>query len=114
VGVSPQDVPRKPSVEQFKFASSASAEQLPGAALTGNSTQVLAFFDYRQASGVQRVRWVVLRNGQPYYQSAAVPWAGGDHGTWWVGVPVDNARGSWEIQIYFDDLIVGTGKLQLS
>lgn len=114
VGVNPQDVTRKPSVEQFRFASTASPEQLPGAALTGNSTQVLAFFDYRQSAAVQRVRWVVLRNGQTYYQSAAVPWAGGDHGTWWVGVPVDNARGSWEIQVYFDDLIVGTGKLQLS
>ncbi|MBX7110889.1 MAG: serine protease [Dehalococcoidia bacterium] len=114
VGVNPQDVTRKPAVETFRFASSASPEQLPGGALTGSSTQVLAFFDYRQAAAVQRVRWVVLRNGQTYYQSAAVPWAGGDHGTWWVGVPVDNARGSWEVQVYFDDIIVGTGKLQLS
>ncbi|MEZ4553870.1 MAG: serine protease [Dehalococcoidia bacterium] len=114
VGVNPQDITRKPAVDGIRFASSASAEQLPGAALTANSSQVLAFFDYRQAAAVQRIRWVVLRNGQTYYQSGAVPWSGGDAGNWWVGVPVDNARGSWEVQIYFDDLIVGTGNFQLS
>lgn len=114
VGINPPDVPRKPAVDGFRFASSASPEQLPGAAVQTSSTQVLTFFDYRQAAAVQRIRWVVLRNGQPYYQSVATPWAGGDRGTWWVGVPVDNARGSWEFQIYFDDLIVGTGKMQLS
>lgn len=114
VGVNPTDVPRKPAVETFRFASTASPEQLPGAAVLGNSTQILSFFDYRQSASVQRVRWVVYRNGQVYYQSAPSPWAGGDHGTWWIGVPVDNARGSWEFQVYFDDLIVGTGKIQLS
>ncbi len=114
VGINPPDVPRKPAVEAFRFASTALPEQLPGAAVTVNSAQVLSFFDYRQASAVQWFRWVVYRNGQVYYQSPAMSWAGSDQGTWWVGVPTDGARGSWEFQIYFDDLIVGTGKMQLS
>ncbi len=112
VGINPPDVPRKPAVEAFRFASTALPEQLPGAAVTVNSAQVLSFFDYRQASAVQWFRWVVYRNGQVYYQSPAMSWAGSDQGTWWVGVPTDGARGSWEFQIYFDDLIVGTGKMQ--
>ena len=114
VGVNPPDVARKPTADTFRFGSTASAEQLPGAAVTLSSGQVLCFFDYRQASGVQAVRWVVYHNGQVYYQSPAVPWAGGDHGSWWVGAPTDGARGSWDFEIYFDDIIVGKGSMQLS
>jgi len=114
VGVNPPDVPRKPTVDTFRFASTASPEQLPGAAVTLGSDQVLCFFDYRQAAAVQAVRWVVYRDGQVYYQSPAVPWPGGDRGAWWVGVPTDGATGSWEFEIYFDDIIVGSGSMQLS
>lgn len=115
VGVNPADVARKPGVENFKFASMASPEQQQGAAVQPSSTQVLAFFDYKQATAVQRFRWVVYRNGQVFYQSPSLAWAGGDKGTWWVGAATpDGARGSWDIEVYFDDIIVGTGKMQLS
>jgi hypothetical protein len=114
VGVAPQDVARQPVVETFRFASSASPEQLPGAAVTVGSQQVLSFFDYRQAASVQTIRWVIYRNGQVVYQSPAVPWSGGDRGTWWVGAPTDSALGAWQFEIYFDDIIVGTSNMQLS
>jgi hypothetical protein len=115
VGVNPADIARKPTVDGFRFASTASAEQLPGAAVQTNSSQVLAFFDYRQAAAVQRIRWVVYRNGQVFYQSPSIAWPGGDKGTWWVGAAnTDGARGSWDIEVYFDDIIIGTGKMQLN
>jgi hypothetical protein len=114
VGVNPPDISRKPSADTFRFASTASPEQLPGGAVTPSSSQVLCFFDYRQAAAVQAVRWVIYHNGQVYYQSPAIPWAGGDRGSWWVGVPADNARGSWDFEVYFDDIIVGKGSMQLS
>jgi hypothetical protein len=114
VGVNPQDVARKPVVETFRFASSASPEQLPGAAVTAGSRQVLSFFDYRQAASVQSIRWVIYRNGQVVYQSPAIPWTGGDRGTWWVGTPSDGALGAWQFEVYFDDIIMGTGNMQLS
>jgi hypothetical protein len=114
VGVNPPDIPRKPTADTFRFASTASPEQLPGAAVTLSSTRVLCFFDYRQAAAVQAVRWVIYHNGQVYYQSPAIPWPGGDRGSWWVGAPADNVRGSWDFEIYFDDIIVGKGSMQLS
>jgi S1-C subfamily serine protease len=114
VGVNPPDVARKPQVDTFRFASTASPEQLPGNPVTVDSQQVLTFFDYRQAANVQSARWVVYRNGQVVYQSPLIPWAGGDQGTWWFGTPTDNALGSWQFEVYFDDIIVGTGTMQLS
>ena len=72
------------------------------------------FFDYRQAAGVQTIRWVALRDGRSYYQSDALPWAGGDHGTWWVGVTADASgrvgAGTWEFQVYFDNVLSGTAR----
>jgi hypothetical protein len=101
-------------VEGFRFASSATAEQLPGDRLAANSGQLLAFFDYRQAAAAQSIRWVVLRDGRALYQSPALPWYGGDKGTWWVGFPAVGPEGigggAWEVQVYMDNQSVGTGK----
>jgi len=114
VGITPPDVQRKPQVEGFRFASSATAEQLPGDRLAANSAQLLAFFDYRQAAAAQSIRWVVLRDGRALYQSPALPWYGGDRGTWWVGFPASAPEGigagAWEVQIYLDNQVIGTGK----
>lgn len=113
VGITPPDVPRKPSVEGIRFASTATAEQLPGERLSASSGQLLAFFDYRQAAAVQTIRWVVLQDGRAQFQSAALPWHGGDKGTWWVGIPGGPdgiGAGNWEVQIYMDNQSVGNGK----
>jgi hypothetical protein len=113
VGITPPDVQRKPQVESFRFASSATAEQLPGDRLAGNSGQLLAFFDYRQAAAAQSIRWVVLRDGRALYQSPALPWYGGEKGTWWIGFPAAGpdgiGAGAWEVQIYMDKEAAGTG-----
>ena len=93
VGITPPDVQRKPQVEGFRFAASATAEQLPGDRLAANSPQILAFFDYRQGAAAQSIRWVVLRDGRALYQSPALPWYGGDKGTWWVGLPAGGPDG---------------------
>ena len=114
VGITPPDVQRKPQVEGFRFAASATAEQLPGDRLAANSPQILAFFDYRQGAAAQSIRWVVLRDGRALYQSPALPWYGGDKGTWWVGLPAGGpdgiGAGAWEVQIYLDKQSAGSGK----
>lgn len=117
VGITPPDVQRKPQVDGFRFASTATAEQLPGDRLAANSGQILAFFDYRQAAAAQSIRWVVLRDGRALYQSPALPWHGGDKGTWWVGFPAGGPEGigagAWEIQVYMDNQSAGSGKTSL-
>ncbi len=117
VGITPPDVQRKPTVESFLFASTASPEQLPGERVAANASQLLMFFAYRQASGAQTVRWVALRDGRSYYQSEAVPWAGGDQGTWWVGVTADASgrigAGNWEFQVYFDNALIGSARTEV-
>ncbi len=116
VGITPPDVPRKPTVEGLRFASNASAEQLPGDNASSGAGQILMFFDYRQAAAVQSIRWVVLKDGRAIYQSPPVPWAGGEKGTWWVGMPAETGgvgAGAWEIQIYMDNQSIGSAKTTL-
>jgi hypothetical protein len=114
VGIAPPDAQLKPVADGFSFASTASAEQLAGERVSATASQLLMFFDYRQAAGVQTIRWVALRDGRSYYQSDALPWAGGDHGTWWVGVTADASgrvgAGTWEFQVYFDNVLSGTAR----
>lgn len=116
VGITPPDVQRKPEIDGFLFASTASVEQLPGERTSPNASQLLMFFDYRQAAGAQTMRWVALRDGRSYYQSEALPWAGGDKGTWWVGIPADASgkigAGNWEFQVYFDNALAGSGRAE--
>jgi S1-C subfamily serine protease len=116
VGITPPEVPRKPQASGFKFASTASPEQMPGAEAVASAGQIMMFFDYQQAAAVQTVRWIVLHDGRTVYQSPSTPWYGGDHGIWWVGAPADGAAiggGNWEIQLYFDNLIAGSLKATL-
>lgn len=114
VGIAPPDVQRKPALDGFAFASTASPEQLPGERAAAAAGQLLLFFNYRQAAGVQTIRWVALRDGRAIYQSAPLPWSGGDRGTWWVGVSADAGggvgAGTWEFQIYLDTIIAGTAR----
>ena len=64
------------------------------------------------------VAWAVQvrrRDGAVVYQSPAIPWSGGDSGTWWVGYANGDQilPGAWEFEIYFDNQVVGTGSVQL-
>jgi hypothetical protein len=115
VGVAPPDVPRTPEVDGLRFAATATPEHLPGAPPSAGDEQLLAFFNYQRAAGVQTVRWVALRDGRAIFQPPPQPWHGGDKGTWWVGVstPGGVGPGSWEFQIYFDNIVVGTARVDL-
>ena len=94
--------PREPSIGAFAFGSRASADDRVLARASSQAGQLIAFFDYRDASGVTQLRWIVFRDGQVMYQSPVVPWEGGDEGTWWVGFAADGALGAglWEFEIY--------------
>ena len=111
VGVAPPDVLRRPIVDGLQFAATASPEQLPGERPSARAGQLLAFFNYRQAAGVQTIRWVAMRNGQAIFKSPPQTWYGGERGTWWVGVTGGDGGvgpGTWEFQIYFDNIAIGT------
>ena len=112
VGVSP---PRA-AVEGFRFAATASPGQLPLAPASSASGQLLAFFNYKDAAGVQALRWVVSRDGRVVYESPTVPWRGGHEGTWWVGMPGDGGPigpGRWDVQVFFDNTAAGADGVQL-
>ena len=61
------------------------------------------------------LRWVVFHDGRVVYQSPLVRWMGGDSGLWWVGHHDDAplGPGTWEIEIYFDNVWTATGVVQL-
>ena len=114
VGITPADAQRKPAIDSFIFASSASPEQLYGERVSATASQLLMFFDYRQAANTQTMRWIALRDGRSFYQSEALRWAGGDRGTWWVGASADASgrigAGTWEFQVYFDNVLTGSAR----
>jgi hypothetical protein len=107
--------PPEPAVSAFRFASQATATQAPGVGAFSGAEQLLAFFDYRGAAAVSEVRWIVFRDGAVVYQSPAIPWPGGDSGTWWVGFGNGEQvqPGAWEFEIYLDNQVVGKGSVQL-
>ncbi len=114
VGIAPPEAQRKPVLENFAFASTATPEQTAGEKASPGAPQLLVFFDYKQAAGAQTMRWVALRDGRSIYQSDALPWAGGDKGSWWIGVNADASgkvgAGNWEFQVYFDNVLTGSGR----
>lgn len=105
----------KPTVDGFRFAATASPEQQPGERPTPAAKQLLAFFDYRQAATARTIRWVALRDGRTVLQTTAQPWVGGTQGIWWVGTsdPAGVGAGRWEFQIYFDDALVASGRVDV-
>jgi hypothetical protein len=107
--------PDAPGVLNFRFASTVSADQQPGAAPSGTANQVVGFFDFGDTGGVREYRWIVFRNNQIVYQSPALHWNGGNTGTWWVGYssPEPIGAGTWEIELYLDNEIAGSMSIQL-
>ena len=68
------------------------------------------------ASGLRDAWWVATRDGRVMYQSPAVPWYGGDRGSWWVGFAGDGepiGTGAWELEVYLDDQPMARGKVEL-
>lgn len=107
VGVAPQT----PSITKMRFSTAAGFDQQPVGPAFSGATRLLGFFDYADAALAQTVRWVVFYEGRLIYQSPAVPWTGGDSGTWWVGHldPGGISVGNWEIEVYFDNRVAGSG-----
>ena len=98
------DPPAEPGVGAIAFGSLASVEQAVLAGPSGQAQQLLAFFDYEQAGGATRLRWIVFRDGSVVFQSPIVSWEGGDSGRWWVGYATSGPIGAgfWEFEIYLD------------
>ena len=101
--------PPSPSVSDFAFGASLSQTYGPAEPPKVGADRVLAFFEYEGASVVERLSWVVYRNGEVRYRSPDVPWRGGEFGVWWVGMhaPDGLTRGRWEFEILFDGKVLG-------
>ena len=101
--------PPSPSVSDFAFGASISQTYGPAEPPRVGVDRVLAFFEYRGASVVERLSWVVYRNGQVHYRSPEVPWRGGSQGVWWVGMhaPEGLTSGRWQFEIRFDGEVLG-------
>jgi S1-C subfamily serine protease len=116
VGIAqPAPAATKPTLDGFRFASTATSDQAPGGRISASAQQLLAFFNYKDAGGSTSMRWVALRDGRTMYQSTPQPWTGGSQGSWWVGVSDPNGigAGTWDFQLYFDDVAVGSARTEV-
>ena len=104
--------PGRPDFGPLRFGSALSPIEIdrdgppePGA------PRLLAFFDYKGAAGVERLRWVFYRGGEEVYRSPAVPWRGGDSGVWWVGLPLEGGPGpgGWRVDVFADGELATSG-----
>lgn len=101
VGVQP---PQTPRIDALRYGSSISVEYGGLTPPSAGARQLLVSFDYRDAAAVRFLRWIVFRDGQVVQRPPAVPWTGGDSGTWWVGFTGDEPVGAgiWEFELYLD------------
>ncbi|MBM4416398.1 MAG: trypsin-like peptidase domain-containing protein [Chloroflexi bacterium] len=116
VGTTAGELARKPQADAPRFAATLTAGQQLGERAAAGATQLLAVFAYRQAQAAHALRWVVTRDGSVMYQSPALPWHGGDHGSWWVGFATDGepiGAGAWEVEVYFDDQLAAKAHVDL-
>ena len=106
---------RQPAATEFKFGSTSNIDGTARDPARATSPQILASFNYANASGAHRLRWIVFHDARVVYQSPSVPWEGGESGTWWVGyTPGTNiGGGTWEFEVYLDDQVVGADGLRL-
>ena len=104
-----------PTVDDFAFGESMSATYGPADYPVVGSEQVLAFFAYTGASTVERLSWIVYRDGAEHYRSPEVEWRGGLRGLWWVGMrtPEGLTPGYWRFDILFDGELVGRDGFRL-
>jgi putative serine protease PepD len=104
-----------PSVQPFIFARDVTIDDQPvdpTGSFPEGTTDVFAFFDYAGAATVSEYRWVWYHlDSDSFVESDRYAWEGGDSGNWWVGLEQDDPlpSGSYELRLYFDDQLVGTG-----
>lgn len=94
----------EPVIEEVAFGAKATASAEIATFPASFEPQLLALFDYADARGATRLRWIVFRDGRVVYQSPLVVWRGGESGKWWIGYQTDGPIGSgfWEFEIYLD------------
>ncbi len=87
---------------------SATADARPQGAVTRDSTQALAFFDFTGMDGVQTLDWIVFFNNQRVYTSPQLRWDYGDAGRAWVGYTPGKALGAgkWKIELHVDGRVL--------
>ncbi len=101
----------KPVVSEFALGATAGIDGKVRDPARSGAQQVIASFKYEHAGGAHQLKWIVLKDGRVVYTSPAVPWEGGDSGTWWVGYAPGAASitaGTWEVEVQFDGQTVGS------
>lgn len=100
----------KPVVSEFALGATATVDGKVRDPARSGAPQVIASFKYERAGGAHQLKWIVFKDGRAVYTSPAVPWEGGDSGTWWVGyspgTPI--TAGTWEVEVQFDGQAVGS------
>lgn len=99
---------REGKVTPAGAGSAATADGKPAAALTKDSTQALAFFDFTGMEGAQTLDWIVFHNNQRVYTSPLLRWDYGDSGRAWIGMAPGRALGSgrWEFELHVDGKVL--------
>jgi S1-C subfamily serine protease len=94
----------EPVIDELAFGAKATATGAIATFPASFEPQLLALFDYSDARGATRLRWIVFRDGRVVYQSPPVLWRGGESGKWWIGYQTDGPIGAgfWEFEIYLD------------
>ncbi len=96
--------PGEPIIKAVVFGARATAAAEIAIFPASFERQLLAFFNYENARGATRLRWIVFRDGRVVYQSPVVLWQGSESGRWWIGYQTETAIGAgfWEFEIYLD------------
>jgi hypothetical protein len=96
--------PGEPVIQELTFGAKATAAAEIATFPASFEPQLLALFEYEDARGATRLRWIVFRDGRVVYQSPSVLWQGGESGRWWIGYQTEGpiGPGFWEFEIYLD------------
>ncbi len=107
--------PPQATVSGLAFGTAVSATLGPESPPETGAQRVLAFFDYSGAGAAERLRWAVFRNGSLFYSSPALPWRGGERGSWWVGMPLADGldEALWEFELFIDEEPVARAGFEL-
>jgi S1-C subfamily serine protease len=105
-----------PTFSDLQFASTISKfDVVPDELPVKGALELLMVFEYQGAAAVEYLRWAVSHDNEVVYRSPTVPWRGGNSGTWWIGVQLDDglSEGNWEFQIWADDTKLATHSFAL-
>ncbi|MGE3857981.1 MAG: serine protease [Dehalococcoidia bacterium] len=99
---------RESKVTPDGAGSAATPDAKPAAALSKDSTQALAFFEFSGMESAQTLDWIVFHNNQRVYTSPPLRWDYGDSGRAWIGYAPGRALGSgrWEFELHVDGKVV--------